>query len=126
MNWLLQFDTPTDEWMERIRQLISHLPIVRHSDWRDPSHPRKRAFSGGLADITEALRRAIERDAAQYTAEAGEAPYRFDYVVMPGPRQKGSLFIATRLYSDVGVGNVFYGRLVKRVGEDAYLLWIDD
>lgn len=126
MNWLLQFDTLTDETMERIKELISRLPIVRHSDRRDPAHLRERAHAGSLEDIVQVLRCAIERDAAENIAEAGDVPYMFDYVVMPGPRQQGSLFIATRLHSNVGVGNVFYGRLVKRVGEEAYLLWVDD
>lgn len=124
-KWLLHFKKPSKAVYYKLQQLFASIEFAIHVD--NGNHKRKDvSFEGELCDLMNKLFIILDQDYLNNLAEAKSVPWSFDYVVIEDKRYNGAIQVLTRFYSSKKSGNIFYGRLIKRVGETKYLMWIDD
>jgi len=116
--------------MERLRDIVSQMDVAAHPKGRQQAARTKASVTleGTVDEIMSRLSDALEEDYAENVSECVHAPWDFDYVVTDDTPTKGAIEIYTRLFnpSDANMGSSFYGRTVRRVSSDRYMLWIDD
>jgi hypothetical protein len=123
-EWLLQFDRPTDEQHESLRLIFSSLkssPFVE----TQLRQRKEVALEGTLSEVLARVRVALDADCRDNQSDH-EASWSFDYVVTRDALYPDAVLLLTRLYAQAESGSVMYGRFIKRIGDDLYLLWIDD
>jgi hypothetical protein len=68
----------------------------------------------------------LQKDYVETRQETEEDGYMFDYVLMKMDNDPSELQILTRLFHTSKEGNIFYGRHIWCIGENCYVVWIDD
>lgn len=123
-SWLLNFERPEPHILSQIREIACKLKALPFD--KKKCLPRSEAALEGTIDqILPLLQERLDRDYSENLSEAETAPYLFDYVVMEEAGDESLLRILTRLYHPTEGGNIFYGRTIKRLSNDEYIVWID-
>src|SRR5437867_275083 len=95
----------------------------------DRTHPRRdpceASFCGNLIGLLDLLAETLQNDYHGNVVETADQNWEFDYVITEETEFGHHLVVSTRLYSEKKPGNIFYGREIKRTGNDLYLMWID-
>jgi hypothetical protein len=149
-----RFRQPDDTVMGIIVDELQKLSIHSESEILSKLEKSRRRESrrDNLSGLRAALRNALDLDFAELLTEDSNAPYNFEYVVdkycaaesnvrnqwlrmftMPFARKEESkgrhegLSIFTRLFArhQEKSGSIFYGRIVFRIGDDAFLYWLE-
>lgn len=123
-SWLLHFEKPTAVIFGKLKRLFSEMNASRLSETRQRS-AKNATFHGSLDGLVSELSSNLEADYSSNTSEK-DVPWKFDYVVCHDKRYVDAVQILTRLYNPAKPGNIFYGRLIKRIDRDRFLMWIDD
>ena len=128
-KWSYQFERPGFHERARLREILTHMDIIASKQVtvrRAPMEPSS-AQQGTLDEVMTKLADALEEDYATNFVEQDNAPWKFDYVVGDAT-PTGEIEVFTRLFdpTDPAKGKIFYGRRIKRISKDGYLLWIDD
>jgi hypothetical protein len=125
VGWLLHFKKPNASVFENLRYLLAKCNV---SSFKKTTlrNDKNVTFDGSLEDLITVLSRIIETDYSNNKSEK-DVPWKFDYVVMEDKQYGGAIQVLTRLYSPTKkLGNIFYGRHIKRIDANRYLMWIDD
>lgn len=122
---LFQFDRPSEAHYDSLRQILQSLdpsPFVETGVRRRDNV----SVAGTLPQIMERLQSILEADYQDNLVEQNAGVWNFDYVVTRDDRYPDAVQLLTRLHKAGRSGSVLYGRLVKRIENDLYLLWSDD
>lgn len=122
---LYEFKRPSEEAYEALRSILASIGSRPFQD----SLLRKRKdaiLEADLSTIVNSLRANIDKDSRENIAASHKQPWDFDYRVVRDDEDADAILVLTRLYQSEQSGKIFYGRMIRRVEEDRYLLWIDD
>jgi hypothetical protein len=125
---LFQFENPGVHELARLRDILEAMDVAvpkRPLEFRAPADA---ALEGTLDEIIERLARVLKDDFANNTVKQRQRSWGFEYFVSDDTSDKGATEIYTRLFNpnDPMIGSAFYGRTVRRISENSYLLWVDD
>jgi hypothetical protein len=123
-DWLYQFEEPGEPAMETLHKLTLALPITAAST-KGFRTRKNAALEGTLSELLESLGKALRADYENQLNDPKRS-WQFDYVVAKDMRDAESLQVLTRLFAPPDSGSILYGRLIRRVGDNRYLLWVDD
>jgi hypothetical protein len=124
-NEPFRFRKPDAGAITRVAEMLTALQ-------RHEAHPktleegREPDASGTLAQVIDTLGKVLEADYRKGLLETENQPWTFEYIVQRDEMDERCLAILTRLYHPHRHGSIFFGRRVRRVGPDEFLVWIDD
>jgi hypothetical protein len=120
---LLSFNKPDLSVIQQLRALITNLEIKPFRKSELTTHLPCEAIKGDKEKVTLLLIDALQKDYEENIADEG---VNFDYYVFKSNQQPDALHIKTRLFHKDREGNIFYGRMIQRIADNEFLLWIDD
>lgn len=127
---LLSFRYPSDDTLNEVRAILGKLAICDPPRFREPYTSERNPLRGGLDSVMAALTVTLRQDFDQNEQKCAEWNGSFDYRVRPSEFIDGAVEVMTRLHTTTDTeprqGNIYYGRMVERVGADDFFLWVDD
>lgn len=122
---LYEFARPSEEAYESLRSILASMGSRTFQD--SPVRKRKDVtIEGDLSTAIDRLRADIDKDCRENIAASRNKAWDFDYVVVRDQDDPDAVLVFTRLYQSEKSGKILYGRMIRRVEEDLYLLWIDN
>jgi hypothetical protein len=122
---LLRFKQPSAEDYAALEQILRSLKASAFVETRQRK-VRDATVDGTLAQIVDRLKAILARDYEDNMVEERAGVCSFDYLLLENDAYRDGVEILTRLYKEGRDGNIMFGRLVKRVDDNRYLLWSDD
>ena len=120
---LFSFDIPDSNALQKMRDIIESSEIKPFKKTKSTTHMPEDAIRGNKEKIFLNLMEVLEND---YNENISDEDINFDYSIFTSSQQPDAIHIKTRLFYPNNEGNIFYGRMIQRVAEDEYLLWVDD
>ena len=124
-KWLSQFNIPDENALAEIRRLVGQLTPADF-----PKRHRRKlkdaTATGSIDLILDLVTTTLQKDYVETRQETEEDGYMFDYVLMKMDNDPSELQILTRLFHTDKEGNIFYGRHIWCIGDNSYVVWIDD
>ncbi len=120
---ILSFKEPRDNILEKIGKYLESLDIKPFRESLLATHSPEEAIKGRRSYIMTRLSKVLIDD---YRDNIADKDLDFEYHVFTSNQQPGAIHIKTRLFYSDRDGDVLYGRMIQRVAEDEYFLWIDD
>jgi hypothetical protein len=124
---LLEFDRPDEKALRRLRNCLETATIVPPG--RRPPHELAASAScvaGTLDNVMSRLKGRLEADSRENEAERADWSGDFGYWVLEREAEPGDILIMTRLWCPAKPGTISYGRVVRRVGQEDYVLWVEE
>jgi hypothetical protein len=120
---LFSFEKLDSSSIQHLISLISELPVKPFVQTGLTTHRPEEAISCNKEKAILFLINDLEKD---YKENIEDDELNFDYYVFFSNQQPDALHIKTRLFFPNDSGNIFYGRMIQRIDEDQFLLWIDE
>ncbi len=120
---IFSFVDPDFRALDRLRQLLISMKAVPLTDEMRRTLGVQRTLRGDLDLVLARLNTLLKEDNIELLQDN---QVNADYEVRASNVAANALHVNTRLFYPGQGGNVFYGRLVQRVGANDYILWYGD
>lgn len=120
---IFSFVDPDFRALDRLRQLLISMKAVLLTDEMRRTLGVQRTLRGDLDLVLARLNTLLKEDNIELSQDN---QVNADYEVRASNIVANALHVNTRLFYPGQGGNVFYGRLVQRVGANDYILWYGD
>ena len=120
---ILTFKEPSDDVIEKIGSILESLKIKSFNTSQVTTHSSDEAIRGNRKEVIGRLKKVLVDD---YDDNISDTDINFDYHIFKSNQQPDAIHIKTRLFYPGNDGDILYGRMIQRIAEDDYLLWVDD